>query len=1243
MHKSVEAIFRWIKNRRKTISLPSRGILNPLICIGILSLLSTIVFRNLLFSPGWPGGGDALGWISRAYLYGKDLRWFYAWRTQSLGFVEIPNLLDFFLSIFYIVFQTPEVTVKAFMFSSFLLACFSSYVFAYKFSKRHVAALVASFVYSLNHLVISQLLEAHIEIMFGYALAPVIFLILDHALKKARLRDILILGLALSVVLTSFHAECIVIYGLLFGAYIIFFVVFPDKSERFHARFRKSFKTIIPVGLTVFLLSSIFLLPFLMNVRPYYFSSSYGYFLEEAQQYGYKNFLDAFTLRSTEAWGYTKYVDYSQGLTFPGFPTVVMTIVFLLSYSVLLIRRDRYTIFFALSTLVSSVIAMGPNSFLEPLFVWAWQNVPHFAVFRVMSRWIMIAALSHTFFIATFTAALLRFLGADCRKQKQFLFKVRMSSNSGEPKMLYASFDIFDKILSTLRRLLFWLGMFVLALVVITPILYGYFLIGQGLKTYTPPTSYTAPYTWLASEPGDYRIVTIGQNPADFADGSMPNYLGWGHEIGYDSAFIHDKPVLQNGGWEPVARSFVDYLRFQVVPNKLTDNLMRILGTFNFRYVVIPAYAGNEMREFFTRQKDVTVVYNNSESIILQNENYDHSLFGVTDSALIIGDMGAFLSLNKIDSFSLNRTALFFANQLDTSFLENPVFNTSRSLIIYNTKPIDTTMLTFKNEDFIVKLAQYGNNSYNNTKQWIPSPSWKQRGEFVFGDETLQTSGSNTAIIPFNAGDSDVYGLWIRVGFAPSRGALGITLDDITLKDIRPEAPYGERLSWVFLGNFSLEKGEHFLGLVNDGTGMNDVDAFAFIKPNMLKSHENEVLEAMKSFKGRIIELSDAAETSASESEDSSVEQIPFNGLVFRSDDRYMNIAPLSSASASSVFSDDYAYFDPRFAVDNSMQTRWASEPSKGMPQWLELDWPSKQKLTSIDLLFEDARAQDYAIQTWNGTDWIDQINVSGNQETVVHHIFPQEVETDKLRLYVTSAPKFQIASLWELQVYARKVEDFSVYAPRADYYRIALRAGSSSQGFLNLGLENLTQQIPLQGKDELEWVETSPVFLESGLHHMSIESGPYDLDQICMYSVQQNEDVSLTNLFYSGAPRPVVSYTRVDPCKYDIDIDTNDSIILVFSDSYHPLWRVYYENVELKPIITDYFANGFLIDKTGKFRVTLYFSGQEYTEIGSRIALITVTAVFVLLVSDSILKKLNGARLKRLRHPSFEKTTSTS
>jgi len=1202
----------------------------------ILVALALLIFRNFLFLNQWPTGGDALGWVARSYLYRGNYRWLYMWRPYSFGFVEIVNGLDFFLSATFQVLQNSPQMVEVFMFLSFLLAAFSAYAFAFRYTHRHLSAFSAALIYILNQWLTSQLFEVHLEIVFSYALAPLLFLFLDRALERTKLKDVFAAALVLSIMVTSFHAECIVIYGIFLILFTVFYALVPDKADPFSARLKRIIKVYLPISVIVFLASSFVTLPFLMNARPQYFSSTYAYSLEEAHIYAFKDPSKAFTLGATENWGYIKIVDYKTGLSFPGYPMLITTFVLLLCYSVVFVRRNRYTFFFAFSAILATCITLGPNPPFDRFFIWMWYNVPHFSVFRAISRWIMITALSHSFFVSQFTDILAKYVKQRrIRRWNRIFFRIetkRVSTEKNRWKTSIVSISFINRIVRRFHDLLFNLGMLMLVLMIITPFLSNFFVISAGLRTYEPIQNYLDPYIWISNQPGDFRVVTVGQHPVDFADAAMSTESGWGHEIGSESSFIHDKPVLQDGGWESLSHSFVNYLRNRVVPDKISNNLMSILSAFNYRFVVIPSYASSTNREFFLNQKDTHMVYD-AGAKILESNYVNQRLFGVSDYSVVVGNIESLMSLYKIDSFSLNNTALFFADQLDAPFYKNTLLGNARTLICVDNSFIDMLMLSLRGTNAIIPAENYGAIGLDKRTQWIQSFHWKDQGKFTFGKKTIVTSGKKSVDIPFELKSSGNFTLWIRVIFAPQRGTLTTSVDNVPIKQFKPVSYGPSVFSWVNIGNMQMQTGTHLITLSNDGSGENDVDAVAVLETAVFEEQKQSLEAALTSLSSPVAYVFEAENTfNYNASSGWRYEAAPYNGFVLKSDEKGSNVALESNANASSVYNGDFANFGAAHTVDGSNTTRWAS--GLGMPQWLEISWSVPKELSGAEILFEDAKAQNYVLQMWNGTDFIDlpETRTEGNNETVRYYRFSHSVRTNKLRLFVTQASDYNIVSVYEFKAYTKgRHVSADVYVPKTGNYTLGFRLFSNPDyGTFYLETNNHTETIWCNGTDNnYRWFYSNPVPLSRGNHTITVSGiGKIAFDTMLLYPSINGEVFDM----FSAPSKPTIRYVQINPSEYDVHVETNSGSILVFSDAYHPLWRVYVDDSEIKPVITDYFLNGFFINKTGEFQMRLFFVGQSYTDTGLKLSAITLLVTITILVAPSKLFEEAKKRLTALK-----------
>ncbi|MEM3577963.1 MAG: glycosyltransferase [Candidatus Bathyarchaeia archaeon] len=1215
--------------------------------ISIIVAIATVIFRNFLFTDEWPGGGDVLGFVSRAYLYGKDLRWLLMWRPYSFGFVEGINFMDFFLMLLYYVFRSPSWTVKVFMFLSYITAGFSMYIFAYRYTKSHVASLAASLVYILNQWLFSQLTEAHVDIIYSYALAPLIFIALDKALQMGKPKHVLILSLSLSLFITSFHPEFIVIYGVFLTLFTVFLIFYPVAMETVKTRFLRFFKVAFPSALLVFVFSAFFLIPFIINIRSPYFHPSYEYPLEDAYSCSYQNLFDAFVLRAVEKWGYNNILDVSTQIGIADFPLYnLLFILFLISYCTLLIRRDRYTVFFAVAMLISVFVAKGPNSPFGQFFIWAWFNIPHFAIFRAANRWVAMAIFSHALFTSLLTYYLTDYVKSrKYAKINEFLFKARLKvGNFSRNKLVVFSLDSFNAFLKKVHKLIHFISVILLILIFISGFLACSFFLFQGVHVYTPPEQYLAPYEWLSLQQDDYKVVSVGRSSyewlvspdeySDFASSAMQTTLGWGHDIGFDSVFIHDKPVLQDGGWNFRARKFVDHLRFRLAREHLTDNLFKILGTFAYKYIVIPPYATNKTRDFFLSQEGYRVIYNDT-ALILQNEYATPRFFAVTNSMLVVGGLESFDALCKIDNFRLNETALFFVPaQGDSDSFGIKFIDNFQMMSFVNSDILDLALLSYVGEKSFILAGEYGASSINYTGYWIKGSSWRILGALVLSGDTLTTSGKNRIDIPFELDEGGQHDFWLRIGFAPCRGKLNIYVDGEPIREIRAEAQLWSKLLWINVARLELVKGRHIVTLENDGTGYNDIDAIAFIKPSELESRIKEITRTLQDFSGRILCFYEAENLFLDSSGGGWTWTLKPNvGYMIRSESYGLNVAPLASASASSTgWIGDYQ-FEARYANDDNAHTRWASERSV-LPQWLELSWEKPQQILGVRLFFEDAYAKDYLIQTWNGAEWITQIEVANNSALERTHIFAEPVETHKLRILVTEFSIHDLASIWEIQAYAPgATSSAEILVPRSGNYMLATRISKGpSYGQLYLSLDDKAYTIQCtEPITTVEWCEIGPFSLEEGQHQISVGgSGPVELDSFILYSLGNGEEhLALDDLFAPKGDGISITYEKVNPCLFRAYINANEAFTLIFSDTYDPLWKAFIDGEAVSPHLAYSIVNSYFINRTGQFTITIYFAGQFYADMGLIISISSFISAFIVASVFALLsyKRLFGKR----------------
>lgn len=91
------------------------------------------------------------------------------------------------------------------------------------------------------------------------------------------------------------------------------------------------------------------------------------------------------------------------------------------------------------------------------------------------------------------------------------------------------------------------------------------------------------------------------------------------------------------------------------------------------------------------------------------------------------------------------------------------------------------------------------------------------------------------------------------------------------------------------------------------------------------------------------------------------------------------------------------------------------------------------------------------------------------------------------------------------------------------------------------------------------------------------------------------------------------LSYQKINPTKYIIDIDNDRLNYLIFSERYDKGWKLsYFNNNHFK---VNGYANGWHIDKVGKYKLVLEYQPQKYFYYGIIVSLISIIGGLIYLI----------------------------
>ena len=152
--------------------------------------------------------------------------------------------------------------------------------------------------------------------------------------------------------------------------------------------------------------------------------------------------------------------------------------------------------------------------------------------------------------------------------------------------------------------------------------------------------------------------------------------------------------------------------------------------------------------------------------------------------------------------------------------------------------------------------------------------------------------------------------------------------------------------------------------------------------------------------------------------------------------------------------------------------------------------------------------------------------------------------------------------------------------------------------------------------QNKLKWFETNPVQLKKGKHKITIVkngAGEFSIDEIII----KNYNSKSTSLFEANNTIPV-TWKKINPTKYKVEMNTTNPTFLVFSETYDPLWVAKYDNEEVNSVIAYSAINSFKINKTGNVSITLEYTPQKYVYIGFIISIIGLFSIILYFVVSS-------------------------
>jgi hypothetical protein len=592
-----------------------------LIALLVYFVISLIVLGEILLSPGTIGFFH--DWFIGPY-HEMNKSWanngLYIWDSQ-IGYKVYDTDWIIKLTLLPIPFLGGELLSKGLLVLIVTLSGFGAFCLGRRLKLSWYASFAAGILYIFSPIIFTRIIAGHLYYLIGYFLTPLILSTFLQGKEQNNRKYFIVAGLLL-----SFAVIQIQFFVLVFIILLIFTLLDFKQVKKVAIGLFIVFSITFLITYSPILLPQLLLkgaeLPFNVNQLLSYdalvtasdLAKSFRLLGYEAQPYSYLNLGTSNDPIATNTGLMPSWIFY---LDF---------ILPIIGFSVLLFRKDRYTISLAVIAIIGVYLLKGLNPPFPGVFEFLFKH--GFYSFRELWHIAFLYCFAITFLIAIFIERILKL-------KFKLHFKVILSASLISIIVVANGYPLL-------------LGNFA-----------GYF------QTYSLPTEYQTLYNKFSSDPNYNVLILPYVNPIRYDSLSLR---------GIDP-FVTDTsnmifPTHFGGRASPTNPASI-WLLSSIQENK-TDNLGKVLSGFGIKYVILrkdfvsyyPGYTPLNSLPLFRQkwytplepildsQNDLKVISNNPQYKIYENQNNVSKIFVPVTTGGGLSDFDSFLLLSKFSSLS---------------------------------------------------------------------------------------------------------------------------------------------------------------------------------------------------------------------------------------------------------------------------------------------------------------------------------------------------------------------------------------------------------------------------------------------------------------------------------------------------------------------------------------------------------------------------------------------------------------
>jgi hypothetical protein len=183
------------------------------------------------------------------------------------------------------------------------------------------------------------------------------------------------------------------------------------------------------------------------------------------------------------------------------------------------------------------------------------------------------------------------------------------------------------------------------------------------------------------------------------------------------------------------------------------------------------------------------------------------------------------------------------------------------------------------------------------------------------------------------------------------------------------------------------------------------------------------------------------------------------------------------------------------------------------------------------------------------------------------------------------------------------------IAVPTAGDYLLAIKAAEYDDGYLTVKIDNQSFSVDLNSQDQgSDYKYIGPINMTVGYHTISASKGNLSISEpngILFYSLKNGESfLNSDNLLsFDQENNASVTYEEINPTQYTVHVNSSNPFYL--TAQYH--------------FIANGYANGWYINKTGTYTVTLEFTPQNLFYAGVAVSITTLIACTVYVSKNTI------------------------